>query len=147
MKINQLQKALNTYEKIKALDAEIISIEKHAKLISNGDAKIDLRLSVQNLLDVDKEEKEKQQEKIDEEYKSPYGDLSSLWSQIRKPSFEIKFPHGGISGFQEAVKPHTKNFEISLIDTIALEVLGIILSEKLKNREKLIFSLKRLGIK
>ncbi|WP_231489871.1 hypothetical protein [Pedobacter sp. Leaf170] len=149
MNITQLEKSQKIYNDIKTLDAEIIELDKVAHIIANGNATVNLSISViDNTL---KESKDKESI-LDEDgsLKSDFGSLSSGRISFN-PFDEIirsatsSWP--SMSSFAPKVaSANSTNLETKLNDNLSLNVLAILLYEKQERRKKLIKQLNRIGV-
>ncbi len=120
MELKQLKIASKLLGKIEAIDKEIIEIDKIALLILNNETKINFDLGVENL----SENKDSGETK---DSLNPFKDLEARM---------IMMPW-----FSQPEKPKNKNtLSISdkINDKLALQILGVILCEKNKERDFLI---------
>lgn len=144
MNIKQLERSQKMYQEVKALDAEIIEIEKIAILVVDGNAEVNLSLTVK---DTTPKPKESEKAQFDED-----GSLKSTIS--RGAGFDIRDPWSSLlpNYFASSLKSHSLSehgcnvLKSELSDNLSLSVLAILLDDKLKKREKLIKSLNRIGV-
>ena len=144
MNIQQLERSQKIYLDIKKLDAEIIEIDKVAQLIANGNAEVNLTLTVKDITP-----KIEQKEKVTTEDGSLQSEILTfeiggldLSERMSKLSHSI---WGGISS-----KPHVSENETKLTadlsENLSFNVLAILLHDKQTKREKLINNLKKIGV-
>lgn len=139
MNLKKLQKAAKIAEKIKALDAEIIELDKIAMKIANGDTKISFDL---NVFAAVKEEPEKLQLDTD-------GSLPNYYK-----SFMDKYMVSGFLGYgmmtPQSSSPTTQGITDTLKSEIsegcALRILGLLLADKHYKREQLLLKLSEMGV-
>lgn len=136
MKLTQLEKAQKLYDRVKELDGEIIEIEKLAQLIADKKTEIKLTLKINDL-----EEKDKEKSKVafDEDGSLIHGAYArSLMASM----FTIR-----LQGCDpEKEKKYTDKFDCDISDRITLQVLGVLLADKLEARTLAIKALNKLGI-
>lgn len=115
-----IEKNIKIYEKIKAIDKDIIQLEKLGRLINDGEVCV-LDLSVRK--PQEKKEESKETEYVTFEYR-PY----------------MMFDMGcGSSKKKEEPK---ENFNSVISETLSYEVLGLLINKKIEDRNKLIAKLK-----
>ncbi len=145
MNIQQLERSQKMYTNIKELDAEIIEIEKIAMLLVDGNAEVKLNLSVKDT--TPKSEKIA----IDED-----GDMKATKSGPL--TFGIMSPMAFMQRIQgsrglwidddplQAKQDNSEKMSYGISENLSLNVLAILLNEKLEKRAKLIKSLNRIGV-
>lgn len=139
MNLKQLDKATRILSEIKELDNQIISIEKHAMLIANGNVALDLKLFI---LDLEKQAKEQNKVGFTEDGSLSYdAELRNLMKGYFMPSF-------GILGSkpEEKKKECETTFMSELSESAALQILGILLYEKQTKRQSLLAKLNKIGV-
>jgi hypothetical protein len=127
MRITQFEHARKLHDRIKELDAEIIGLERAASDIANKQA--DIRISM--------EVNDRERVHFDESVSSPYG---------RSPLFEMMFPGLSHSHIKPTQKGHIIKQDHVISDSVALQVLGVLLAEKLEARALAIKALNKIGI-
>lgn len=132
MTIKQFERANKTIEEIKALDKEIIAIERHALLMANGEVKIDLKLSIQ---DLGKKKEEEAKVAFDEDGSIIQQAIQSEMRRMMGGFQPVSFQWHTCDGEKEEKHKHT--FEQTIEDTEGLQVLGILLGIKTAKRDKL----------
>lgn len=144
MNIKQLEKSQKMYLEVKSLDAEIIEIEKIAILVVDGNAEVNLSLKVK---DTTPKPKESDKAKFEEDGSQRSTPSIGMGFDVRDPWSSL-FP----KYFSDSVKNHTVSeqgcsvLRSELSDNLSLNVLAILLDDKLRKREKLIKSLNRIGV-
>lgn len=139
MKLPQLKKAQKLFERIQELDKEIIEIEKSADLIANKKTDIKLTLKVN-----DQEEKVKDSEKVtlDEDGSLSFG-TGGYMDHMRRALYGFSMlPPPSCNPKKEC----TIKQDYILSDTVAIQVLGVILAEKLEARKLAIKALNKIGV-
>jgi len=138
MNINKLEKATKILEQIKAIDAEIIEIDKLAIIILNNETNIQLALNVENLTKA-KEAKEKVT--FDED-----GSMS-ISERAMDEYRNLYFPSDRIKMMLNGMNPKTsdRNFSQPLSDKLTLQILGVLLCEKNAIKDSLIKKLVGFG--
>jgi len=139
MKLSQLDKANKLYSRIKELDAEIIEIERFADAIASKKAKIKFSLSYADL------------EKVAEQDKVVLDDNGFLVKGGKKEytsmfSFWMQNPLGNRS-CEKPEKTYDGKIKYELDDSLALQVLGVLLKDKMEVREKAMKAINKLGVK
>lgn len=139
MKIKQLEKATKIFEKIKKLDKEITEFDKLALLIVNNKTNISFELNIETL----KDNEETMKFGIDGDgsltYKLDYTIKDFLPWATRFSAMDI----GAISNIS---KKNANSLKSMLSETPTLQILGILLGEKQRERESLLLQLKSYGI-
>ena len=146
MNIKQLERSQKIYSELKSLDAEIIEIEKIALLLVDGNAEVKLNLSVKDT--TPKPEKIE----IDEE-----GDIKPVQSgglsfSILGSSMDMFQRIYGTPGYStlgttsQVTKDTGDMSSYDISESLSLNILAILLNEKLDKRTKLIKSLNRIGV-
>ena len=138
MNIKQLERSQKIYLEIKKLDAEIIEIDKVAQLIANGNAEVNLTLSVKDVTP-----------KIEETEKvTTYHDPMTTGHgrmNFFNPFEEMMKSYRGISS--KITDDNDKTvLTADLSENLSFNVLAIILNDKQTKRKKLINSLKKIGV-
>lgn len=137
MKTNQFEKAQKLYLRVKELDGEIIEIEKAAELVANKKTEIKISLKVN---DMEQKASEKNKVEIDEDGSLRLGsDHTVFVSSI------FGFRMSGCSS-DKPKKEYTLRQDHLISDTVAIQVLGVLLAEKLEARKLAIKSLNKIGI-
>lgn len=109
MEIKNIEVLSNLYAKIKELDSEILRLEKLGQKVAEGNCRIKMNLSVEDL-------------SVVPAYKEPEETSMWTWSILRG---ETKAP------------PHPENVE-ELDDYLTLHMLGFLLKDKVQHREELL---------
>jgi hypothetical protein len=132
MDYKKLETASKIYKDIKEVDGQIVILEKLAMLAAGGDIKASFKLRIEDL----KAESEVKEPAIGVE--NPFERLSSMFA----------FPHISIDGYgkSEKTKKGMHNLEADITDTATLNILGVLLCQKLDQRKVLTNKLKRLGV-
>lgn len=137
MDFKKLEKATKIYGEIKALDAEIIEIDRFAMLVANGEIKSSFTLTVE---DVGKKKEDETKVSFDEDG-SLVGLHKKMMSSLMMPMW---FCSGSVSLESENENYHTLKNELS--ENATLNVLGVLLCEKQAKRRILLNSLDKLGV-
>lgn len=125
MDLKQLKKASVLLEKIEVIDKEIIEIDKMALSILNNETKINFDLKVENL------PKNKDSEQASDP-SNPFKDLEErIIMAIQIPTWKLSKPE---------IQKNKNILSISdkIEDKLALQILGLFLHEKNKERNLLI---------
>ena len=125
MDLKQLKIASKLLEKLEAIDKEIIEIDKMALSILNNETKINFDLKVENL----SENKDSEQAK---DSSSPLNDLE------KRMMMAIQIPTWALSQPEIPKNKNTLSISDKIDDKLALQILGVILCEKNKERHVLI---------
>lgn len=125
MDLKQLKTALKLLEKLEDIDKEIIEIDKMALSILNNETKINFDLKVENL----SENKDSEQSK---DSSSPLNDLE------KRMMMAIQIPTWALSQLETPKNKNTLSISNRIDDKLALQILGVILCEKNKERDFLI---------
>lgn len=128
--IKKLEQAAKIMEQIKALDDEIIQIDKIAMGAANDNISIVLTMSITNLLEV----KESIPDSIIDPYKAMMDRMSV--GLFYTPSY-----------FSKPVEENKADvFANTISNNAALGVLGVLLFEKRTQRDELIKKLQNIGV-
>lgn len=130
MNLLQLDKAQKLYSRIKELESEISEIEKTAQTVANKKTKIKISLTVNDL-----EGPKKKEKVLDEDGSLISGANRSPWSFMFTPAL-LPAKKGCLGDTHEAVIP----------DSVALQILGVLLAEKIEARRLALLALKKIGI-
>lgn len=141
MDFKKLKKATQLLQELEIIDKEIIEIDKMALSIVTNETKIEFDLKVEN---ISKTKKDNALVTIDED-----GSLVIPKQETENsvPSF-LRIMLTGASLEKSSSIKNKNNISISkqIDDKIALQILGVILSEKNTERENIIKKLNRLGV-
>jgi len=134
MNATQFAKAQKLFDRVKELDAEILEIEKTAQLIASNKTEIKLSLKINDL------EKHGKKQRVLDEDGSLLGD-----SPIGRNPFSLFF---GLDRTQEqkSVKEYDVKQDSIIPDRVALQVLGVLLADKMEARDLAIKRLNKIGI-
>jgi hypothetical protein len=138
MKLTQLEKAKKLHGRLLELDVEILEMEKVAELIANKKTEIKISLKVD---DVETVEKEKNKVRIDADDSLDFGQ-----SDFRKSMYSMWMPFGGSCSDKPKKKEWTLKQDYTVPDNVALQVLGVLMAEKMHARELAIKALNKLGV-
>jgi hypothetical protein len=133
MNIKQLEKATRIIEQVKALDKEIIDIDRQALLVANGEVKIELNIDVTDLA---KKREEEEAVKFDED-----GSLLSGEEFKGILRYAVTFHMG-----RPKDEKKKKGYGAEISETAALQIFGILLYEKQTRRTQLLQKLERIGV-
>jgi hypothetical protein len=141
MILKQLEISQKVYNEFKALDAEILEIEKVAMLVANGDTEVNLSLNVK-----DTSVKEpKSKVNFDEDGSLMKSGQLGFRVEMFNP-FEMYTKHlSGLSQLKEEKQPAT-TLKSKLSENMSLNILAVLLSIKMEERAKLIRKLNRFGV-
>jgi hypothetical protein len=136
MNITKLEKASKLIERMKEVDQEVIALENLADQIANKRSEIKLTLNV-----VDLEKKEKGEGvQFDEN-----------WSIVKLNNYGIS-PFG-LSWMPAGLMPSTntaeskgEKFKQDISDTAALNIIGVLMFEKLEIRKAIFKQLEKIGV-
>ena len=134
MELTKVDKVFKVYEKVKVLDAEIIELDKVAMQLANDDTDVCLDFKITNF--TPKKEEESTTiglQSIFESYKRELS-FSSLWGQPTSTTPE------------QNSNNNTTVFNHQVSTNNALKILGLLLSDKLEKRERLLTKLKNMGV-
>ena len=132
LKLKDLEKAKNIYNKIKKLDAEILSIEKLANEIITDECELLFALNLTNNTQL-----QKQKVSFDDD-----GSLVSRNLELNRRSGLIRFFNSSAIEFPNEPKQVTTfRFE----DNDCLKTLQFILNLKVESRQVLLFELGKMG--
>lgn len=138
MKLPQLKKAQKLFDRVQELDKEIIEIEKSADLIANKKTDIKLSLKVN---DIEKVEQDKNKVHFDEDGSLSCGDPADY---MRRAMYGLP-----MFAFADPAKPkkeYTIKQDCVISDNVALQVLGVLLADKMEARKLAIKALNKIGI-
>ncbi len=143
MNLKKLESATKAFERIKALDKEIIELDKMAILIAGGDSKQLFELTVEN------KGKDQKQNVLDADGNLINGSTNDMYEHFRAQMHRsmmhtFVLPFGGICDAGKSVQSNSVKIELS--DTAALQILGVLLGEKQNERAQLIDMIKSYGI-
>ena len=142
MKPNQLEKSIKIYQEIKELDNEIQELDKFALKIANSDLNSTLKLSVND--NVMSEERKKLQFDEDGSIKNNESHVSYISRYLMPSLYAYSESLRGISHKDKSNNESVISCEISSNST--LQILSILLSDKIQKREQLIKKLERFGV-
>lgn len=125
MDLKQLKIASKLLEKLEVIDKEIIEIDKIALSILNNETKINFDLKVENL----------SKNKDSEETKDSSYPLKELEKRM---IMAIQIPTWALSQPETPKNKNTLSISDKIDDKLALQILGVILCEKNKERGALI---------
>ncbi|WGK93750.1 MULTISPECIES: hypothetical protein [Flavobacterium] len=125
MDLKQLKIASKLLEKLEVIDKEIIEIDKIALSILNNETKINFDLKVENL----------SKNKDSEETKDSSNPLKELEKRM---IMAIQIPTWALSQPETLKNQNTLSISNKIDDKLALQILGVILCEKNKERDVLI---------
>ena len=130
MNLKQLQQAAKILEKIKALDAEIIEIDRVALLVANGNSECSFSLNVKDTTPV------KEEVEIEEQPRDTMTD------------FYRRYQLGILSIISTEPKKEEKGFILNhtLSEENTLRILGILLGDRQQKRDELINKLNKKGV-
>lgn len=142
MEVKTLEKAYKILEKVKALDNEIIKIDKVAGIVisqANGKSNSSFELKVKDY------SKENSKDSIlDEDGSLKTGALShEIESPFSWLSKSMLLPH--LQTKEEKVDKNTYSLNYQLSETATLKILSVLLNEKRQEREDLIVKLQKFG--
>jgi hypothetical protein len=132
MDLKNLKKATKFLDKIENIDKQIVEIEKIALSILNDKTKIQFDLKVENI----SKGKELEQPK---ESSNPFKDLEE------RMMMAIQIPTWALNHQESKKNKNTFSISDDINDKLALQILGIVLSEKNSERKCLIKELHALG--
>lgn len=133
MKLNTLDRATKLYNRIQELDKQIVEVEKYAHRLANHTLEVTVHFSIPNT--------EPEKVTFDEDGsiraygQSPLKNLIQEMQAFRWPTYSTD---GVVKGTQEQM-----NFTIT--ETMALQMVGIVIQQKANMRRALINELKGLG--
>ena len=142
MKQNQLEKSIKIYQQIKELDNEITELDKFALKIANIESNTTLKLSVNDIVIC--EESKKLQFDEDGSIKNNESHISDMSRYLMPSLYAMSESLRGISHKDKSNNESTMSCEISSNST--LQILSILLSDKMQKREQLIKKLERFGV-
>lgn len=132
MNASKFEKATIAFERIKQLDKQIIEIEKLAMLLADGSTKQSVSISIEDL-------SESEKGNILDKDESLIGSESisgiSLW----------KVPYGSVLSIKEDNQNEHKLAEPTS-EKVMLQILGVLLHEKINERNYLIKQLEKMDI-
>lgn len=134
MNLKQLGNSQKMYTDIKALDAEIVEIEKVAMLIADGKAVVKLTM------DVTDTSKKPEVKKEDSDYESEVKRYQSFFTG------GLLYPLTGSGSPKEEQKKPDNQLKSELSDNLSLNVLAVLLYDKQQKRLALLNKLKRIGV-
>ena len=138
MKLNNLEKAAKILTKIKSIDAEIIQIEKRAMLVADSEVLCSFEMNFE------KKDNPKEPKVIFDE------DGSIIIQRNEDPhpiNMSSIFMNPFMGGFKSRNDEENENILKYIISpNVALQVLGVLLYEKKRQREILLNKMKSLGI-
>lgn len=130
MELSKMDKVFRAYEEIKLLDAEIIELDKVAMQLANDDTEVSLDFKLTTFTEK-KEETSVSLESIYDSYKTSL--FNGLWFQANSTTPENN--------------KNNRVFSHSISTTNSLKILGILLSDKMEKRQKLLNKLSKFGVK
>ena len=136
MQISKVQKAAKIIEKIKAIDAEIIEIDRIAMLVANGNSENSFDLIIKEI-------------KQPDEDKNPVLDADgSLINQEKPKSLFEQYALGWLNPIVAEPKKdeNITIFKNLLSEKSTLLILGVLLEEKHSKRQSYVKSLQKIGI-
>lgn len=140
MKIKQLEKATKVFEKIQKLDKEINELDKLALLIVNNKTDISFELKIENCND----NETTPQVEIDSDGSLSFKvDFDPRTSVVPWPLRFTRMDFGAISN---TPNKNTKSLKNKLTETPTLQILGVLLGEKQRERQSLLMQLKSYGV-
>lgn len=137
MNYKKLEKATRILAQIKELDQSIIQIDRIALIIANGGGNSSFTLSVQ-----EHKKAEDDKVKFDEDGSLTQG-IDSYTSMIRK----YVMWYDPVSQPADNHTSNTHNLNMALSENATLQILGVLLGEKHRQRDLLMGELARLGVK
>lgn len=140
MTASQFEKAQKLYKTVQDITAEIIQIESIAETIASRQTKVVLSLRVDDLTAV---EEEKGKVSFDQDGSlihgvPTYNPMQSLYSMFRIPDGRI--------GIASCKSNSGINKEYSISDTVTLQVLGVLLADKIQERNNAMKLLAKIGV-
>jgi hypothetical protein len=137
MNITKLEKASKLIERMKEVDQEVIALEKLADQIANKRSEIKLTLNV-----VDLEKKEKGEGvQFDED-----GSIIKPHTVASIPYVLWGFGSGAGGNTSEKKEEKGEKFKQDISDTVALNIIGVLMFEKLEIRKAIFKQLEKLGV-
>ena len=133
MKLSEVEKLKEAYERIRVLDGEIVEIEKMAMFVSEKRTKIALTLSVEDT-------EKKQPVQFDEDGSLMSSDGSNTWGLGRM------FARNPFST-NDAKSSIDIMLSFNLSDTIALRLLGELYASKDAERKEILKFFREIGVK
>ena len=127
MKIKNLDKATRIFESIKKLDEEIIKIDKYAMLAATGKTNVSINFEIFE---------DKKEDILDSDGSLRMGSVSHPYLQSLFRSY-----------CEPVIPKKTEGIQQVISDVLTLQILGVILSEKNTERNRLINELQELGFK
>ena len=137
MNYNKLEKATAVLTKIKAIDAEIIELDKFAMMIANGEIKSSFDLKLKDLKKSEETEKKK--------VLSEDGSLNT-GEEVNGFKFYMPSMFSSLGDKEEKKDPNTHTLSHDLSDTAVLQIMGVMLCEKHDRRNNLIRQLQSYGV-
>ena len=125
MDLKQLKIASKLLEKLEVIDKEIIEIDKIALSILNNETKINFNLKVENL----------SKNKDSEETKDS---SNRLLKDLQRMTWPVQIPTWALNQPETLKNQNTLSISNKIDDKLALQILGVILCEKNKERHVLI---------
>lgn len=125
MDLKQLKIASKLLEKLEVIDKEIIEIDKIALSILNNETKINFNLKVENL----------SKNKDSEETKDS---SNHLLKDLQRMTWPVQIPTWALNQPETLKNQNTLSISNKIDDKLALQILGVILCEKNKERDVLI---------
>ena len=140
MKIKQLEKATKVFEKIQKLDKEINELDKLALLIVNNKTDISFELKIENCND----NEATPQVEIDSDGSLSFKvDFDPRTSIVPWP---LRFSRMDFGTISNTPNKNTKSLKNKLTETPTLQILGVLLDEKQRERQSLLMQLKSYGV-
>lgn len=133
MKLSEVEKLKEAYERIRVLDGEIVEIEKMAMFVSEKRTKIALTLSVEDT-------EKKQPVQFDEDGSLMSSDGSNTWGlggMFARNPFSTNVAKSGIDIM----------LSFNLSDTTALRLLGELYASKDAERKEILKFFREIGVK
>lgn len=138
MDFKKLEKAINIYKDIQAIDKEITDLDRFAMMVVNGDTESSIQLKI---VDIGKQE--------DDSPTVSFGEDGSLvrprldWGTLFKLRM-TPFSYGSCELKNTSENEHCINYSLS--ENSMLQILGVLLCGKQEKRKELISQLERLGV-
>lgn len=137
MQLKHADKVLKIVEKIKALDADIIKLEALAMQAANGENTVVINFEVTDL-----------SKKEEVENKVTFDEDGSITLNISHQIGMYLMPRVSFGGCSTATKDESKStFKEEIKDVTAMQIFGLLIQGKQAQREGLLQSLKKYGVK
>lgn len=133
MNFKQLDMAARIYDQIKALDAEIIEIDRIALLVANGDTQSSFELKIEDIGGRNEEDGNVQSDQ--------WGPIFAI--QLRP----IEDWLNSLNGHRFSGHPYRNNIlKNQLSESSTMRILGVLLGDKQSKREALLDQLEAIGV-